>query len=197
MKVKFPFLIGILFILTALQGYAQDTFEYLIPAPPPVSIVPEFPEPLPRQFRGFSLGSSLETLEAALVRDHLLHFRGPRDVSFLPIREQTLVETTGSSFIRRAHFQLDNEIVYIMSFTLDTRLVDHFSVFTAFVRRYGEPVILNPREAVWESGETRVSIERPLTVKYIDRLVFDRLIEESRELDNWQLFLREDFLADF
>jgi hypothetical protein len=139
----------------------------------------------------------LDDLKAALIRDNLFHFRGDRDVSFLPIREQTLVETTGSSFIRRAYFQLSGEIVYIMSFTLDTRLVDHYSVFTSFVRRYGEPVSLSPGEAVWESEETRVSIERPLTIKYIDRTVFDRLIEESRNLENRQLLRREEFLAEF
>jgi len=191
------FLLCVLFLFPALKANAQETFDYLIPAPIRPPLAPENPEPLPRQFRGLSLGLSLEDLQTALVRDDLFHFRGARDVSFLPIREQTIVETTGSSFIRRAHFQLTNEVVYIMSFTLDTRLIDHFSVFTAFVRRYGEPVSLSPGEAVWESEETRVSIERPLTIKYIDRTVFDRLIEESRELENRQQMLREEFLAEF
>jgi len=197
MKNKWLFVFCLIFVFSPLRSGAQEVFDYLIPAPMPLPLAPELPEPLPRQFRGLSLGLNLDDLQTALTQDYLFHFRGPRDVSFLPIMEQTLVETTGSSFIRRAHFQLDNEIVYIMSFTLDTRLIDHFSVFTAFVRRYGEPLILNPREAVWESYETRVSIERPLTVKYIDRVVFDRLIGESRELDNWQMTRREDFLADF
>jgi len=177
--------------------YAQDIIEHDIPGPERRSLAPEFPEDLPRQFRLLSLGMPLDELKTALTRDSLFTFRGDRDVSFLPVREQTLVETTGLSYIRRAYFQLVSENVYIMSFSLDTRFMDHYSVFTTFVKKYGEPLTLSPGEAVWDDGETRVSIERPLTVKYIDRTVFDRLIEESRTQERLELLLREEFLADF
>ena len=157
----------------------------------------EFPS-VPRQFRGLILGMSLDELRESLAQDSLFRFRGERDVSFLPARQETLVETTGASFIRRAHFQLSDEgEVFIMSFTLDARLVDHYSMFTTFVNRYGQPVILNPSEAVWEDDYTRVSIERPLTVKYIDRAVFDRLREESMTRQHRETLMREEFLAEF
>ena len=140
---------------------------------------------------------SLDDLKSALTGDELFRFRGDRDVSFLPVREQTLVETTGFSFIRRAHFQLSGGAVFIMSFSLDTRLMDHYSVFTSFTRRYGEPLSISPSEAVWETEDTRVSIERPLTVKYIDKNVFDRLVEESTTQSRRQLLRREEFLDSF
>ena len=153
--------------------------------------------PTPRQFRQLALGMSLDELQDALAGDGLFRFRGERDVSFLPVRQETLVETTGNSFIRRAHFQLIDGEVFIMSFTLDTRLVDHFSLFTTFVNRYGQPVIINPSEAVWEDTYTRVSIERPLTVKYIDRTIFERLQEESQTMRDLETLRREEFLAEF
>ena len=189
------FLVVFFLFMTAL--HAQDIIEHDIPGPERRSLAPENPEELPRQFRNLSLGMPLEDLKSALVRDSLFAFRGDRDVSFLPVREQTLVETTGLSYIRRAYFQLVDESVYIMSFSLDTRIMDHYSVFTTFIKKYGEPQTLNPAEAIWDNGETRVSIERPLTVKYIDKTVFDRLIEESRTRERLELLLREEFLADF
>jgi len=169
-----------------------------------VSLVPaeetleaeEFP-PIPRQFRELALGMSLDDLRYSLSQDRLFNFRGDRDVSFLPVRQETLVETTGNSFIRRAHFQLADGEVFIMSFTLDTRLIDHYSMFTTLVNRYGQPLILNPSESVWEDDYTRVSIERPLTIKYIDRTVFGRLQEESRTIQDRETLLREEFLAEF
>jgi hypothetical protein len=197
MKSQMFFLFWILFLFSALPAHTQETFDHLIPGPVRPSLAPENPEPVPRQFRSLSLGLGLDDLKSALIRDELFLFRGDRDVSFLPVREETLVETTGLSFIRRAHFQLSGGEVYIMSFSLNTRLIDHYSVFTSFIRRYGEPVSLNPREAVWESEETRVSIERPLTIKYIDKTVFDRLVAESRALESRALVRREEFLADF
>lgn len=152
---------------------------------------------LPRAFRGLSLGMDLDALKSALQQDPTFFFRGDRDVSFLPSREQSLVETTGFSFIRRAFFQLIDGKLFIMAFTLDPGLVDHYSVYTAFVKKYGEPRFLDPKQAIWESGETRVSIERPLTVKYLDRQVFDDIIAESQTLESTELYMREEFLRDF
>jgi hypothetical protein len=139
----------------------------------------------------------LEALKSVLQEDPTFYFRGDRDVSFLPAREQSLVETTGFSFVRRAFFQLMDGKIFIMAFTLDPGLVDHYSVYTAFVKKYGEPRFLDPKQAVWESGETRVSIERPLTVKYLDRQVFDNITAESRADESVELYLREEFLRDF
>lgn len=149
---------------------------------------------LPRRFRELSLGMGLEDLKVCLQRDALFHFRGDRDVSFLPAREQSLVETTGSSFIRRAFFQLRDGQVFIMAFSFNPVLVDHYSVFTSLVAKYGEPGYLDPKEAVWESEDTRIAIERPLTLKYIDKRVFNDIINESALSESRQARERQELL---
>ena len=152
---------------------------------------------LPRQFRGFVLGMSLDELKEALLNDDLFNFRGDRDVSFLPIRQESLVETTGSSFIRRAFFQLRDGELFIMSFTLNTGMMDHYTMFTDLSTKYGPPSYLDPKEAVWETEETRVAIERPLTVKYIDKRVFDDIINESMLIESRRVQQRQEFLDEF
>jgi len=152
---------------------------------------------LPRQFRQLMLGMNLDDLKASLFRDSYFNFRGDRDVSFLPAREQSLVETTGSSFIRRAFFQLRDGEVFIMAFSLNTELIDHYSIFTQFVERYGQPSYLDPSAAVWETENTRIAIERPLTVKYIDRIVFSDIVSESGLIESGHVRLRQDFLDEF
>jgi hypothetical protein len=154
-------------------------------------------QPLPRTYRELSLGMSLDDLKVALKKDELFRFRGDRDVSFLPVKEQNLVETTGLSFIKRAFFQLQSGEVFVMAFTLNTTLVDYYSVFTSFVKKYGEPGFLDPKQAVWESEETRIAIERPLTVKYIDRGVFNTLQNESKTAASNEVRMQEDFLNEF
>jgi len=152
---------------------------------------------LPRQFRELTLGMSLDDLKTALLNDDYFIFRGDRDVSFLPAREQSLVETTGSMFIKRAFFQLRDAQVFIMSFTLNTDIIDHYSVFTQLTDKYGKPTYLDPAMAVWETDETRIAIERPLTVKYIDRVVFNDIVNESGLIESGQVRLRQDFLNEF
>ena len=152
---------------------------------------------LPRQFRQLYLGMGLDELQESLTNDGLFNFRGERDVSFLPWRQQSLVETTGSTFIRRAFFQLRDGEVFIMSFSLNSNMVDHHSMFTHFVERFGQPSWLNPREAVWENENTRISLERPLTVRYIDTNVFNDILEESMVDESRHVRLRQEFLNEF
>ncbi|MDR1840129.1 MAG: hypothetical protein LBQ93_11165 [Treponema sp.] len=152
---------------------------------------------LPRQFRQLALGMSLDDLKANLLSDDYFNFRGDRDVSFLPIRNQSLVETTGPLFVSRAFFQLRDAQVFIMAFTLNTAIIDHYSVFTQFVEKYGEPSYLDPRTAIWETDETRIAIERPLTVKYIDKVVFNDIVSESGLIESGQVRMRQEFLNEF
>ena len=152
---------------------------------------------LPGKFRDITLGMSLDDLKETLENDELFTFRGDRDVSFLPAREESLVETTGSSFIRRAFFQLRDGALFIMAFSLNTGMMDHYSVFTDLVEKYGQPDYLNPREAVWENDDIRLSVERPLTVKYIDKKVFDDIVNESSLIQSRRVQQRQDFLNEF
>jgi hypothetical protein len=177
----FPFL----FFIFVFSVHAQETQER-----------PE-KQVLPRKFRQLSLGMKIDDLKEALLKDDYFHFRGDRDVSFLPVREQSLVETTGSSFIKRAFFQLRDGNVFIMAFTLNTEIVDHYSIFTQFTEKYGEPSYLDPRTAIWETDETRISIERPLTVKYIDKVVFNDIVNESGLIQSDQVQRRQEFINEF
>ena len=57
-------------------------------------------------------------------------------------------------------------------------------MFTKLLEKYGTPAELTPEQAVWRNEEVILSLERPVSVKYIDRTVFERLgkaakIEES------------------
>jgi len=157
---------------------------------------------LPRQFRKIALGMGLDELKAALEEDsqgenRLFNFRGDRDVSFLPAREESLVEISGPSFIRRAFFQLRDGSLFIMAYTLNTNMMDHYSIFTEMTAKYGQPTYLDPKEAVWESEDLRVSIERPLTVKYIDKKVFNDIINESSLVESRRVQRRQEFLNEF
>lgn len=154
-------------------------------------------KPVPASFRGYTLGMSEDDLKKTLEADELFVFRGDRDVSLLPASDQVLIETTGLSFIRRAFFQLRDGKLFMMAFSLDTERVDHYSVFEALVADYGDPLELDPREAVWLSDTVRLSIERPLTVKYIDRPVFDALSRDAAVKKSREAVLREDFLDAF
>ena len=148
-------------------------------------------------YRTISLGMDIQTVKEQLLADSLFGYRGERDVSLLPTLNRTLIETAGFSFISRSWFQFYEEKLYIMSFYLDSEKVDYYSVYSSLVQKYGEPAFLDPRKAVWSDGRITLSIERPLTVKYIDSAVFASLLDRSGTEKAVSEMLREEFINEF
>jgi hypothetical protein len=155
------------------------------------------PAPPPQGFRGIELGMGLEQVKQLLAADPLFDYRGDPDISFLPLPPQTLIETSGSSFIKRAYFQFDREKLFIMILSMDPDRLDYYTLYSTLSHKYGEPTSLDPTEAVWEFEQLRLSLERPLNVKYIDSAVFEALKEEGRvQEDLWEIS-KDNFLEQF
>jgi hypothetical protein len=151
----------------------------------------------PRGFRSIELGMELEQVKRLLIADPLFDYRGDPDISFLPQPPQTLIETSGSSFITRAYFQFHEDRLYIIILSLDPDRLDYYTLYSTLSEKYGEPTSLDPTEAVWVFEEVRLSLERPLNVKYIDRAVFEALKEEGQvQEDLWEIS-KENFLEQF
>jgi len=152
---------------------------------------------VPESYRSISLGMDMDAVKEALLADSLFGYRGERDVSLLPTMNRSLIETVGQSFVKRSWFQFYEEKLYIMTFNLDSEKVDHYSVYSALVGKYGEPVSLDPRKAVWSDDRVTMSLERPLTVKYVDTEVFKSLLDESGADRAATDIQRESFISDF
>jgi hypothetical protein len=155
------------------------------------------PQALPRGFRGIELGMELATVKELLRQDPLFAYRGDPDVSFLPVARQTLIECPGDSFLKRAYFQFEEDRLFVLILDLDPQRVDWFSVYSTLSGKYGDAQRISPSDAVWQSVEVRLSLERPLTVKYIDLAVFERLQREGRAGEKLKDLSRQQFLDQF
>ena len=148
---------------------------------------------LPLGFRGMGA----EAVKAILKADDLLAYSGDEDVSLLPSGSGSVIDVPGDSFIKRATFQFLDDKLWAMVFTLDTLKIDHYSVFTAMSAKYGKPGKIDPKESVWEDGKIRVSIERPLTLKYLDLATLEGLNQKAGTEKAFREVLRDDFLKQF
>ncbi len=152
---------------------------------------------IPSSYRKVSLGMSLDEVKSALLSDSIFGYRGERDVSLIPNENRQLIETAGPSFIRMAWFQFYDSRLYNMSFALDTNRLDYFTILTHLSEKYGEPEHLSPTSAVWSSGSVRLSLERPLTIKYMDSGIFSSILESEYDNRIYEDILRENFVSDF
>jgi hypothetical protein len=148
-----------------------------------------------RAFRGVELGMDRDTAIAALKKDPVFSYRGPEDLSLLPSPNQSLIEVTGLSFVKRGFFQFYEGKLWVMILELDSDKVDHYSVYTSLVAKYGEPGLLDPKESRWEDKATRMALERPLTLRYMDMAVYAKISEGQSAKASTQELDRQGFLG--
>ncbi|WP_294429606.1 hypothetical protein [uncultured Treponema sp.] len=153
---------------------------------------------LPNGYSSAKLGMNIDDLKKALKNDFQFGYRGDRDVSLSPSDGQFLIETDGSqsgySFLERCWFQFAEEKLYIITLNLDRTKVDHYSVFSKLCEKYGNPDELSPKKSVWRDGNVIMSLEKPLTLKYVDAKAFDSKKNSSNVEKTTVEKAKDDFL---
>lgn len=152
---------------------------------------------LPRGYRTVTLGMRVEEVKRALQEDPYYRYRGDPDVSLVPGENRSLIECEGTSFISRAFFQFHEDRLYAITLLLDPTKIDYHSMYRSLTASYGDETSLGPDDAIWENRETRLCLERPVGVKYIDLPVFEKLVEAGRALRAREDVLRDAFIGGF
>jgi hypothetical protein len=187
------FITALIFFFSAIApGRTQENA-----APVNQEQAPQPSAELSRAFYGIGLKDGLEAVKDNLQGHPYFSYRGDPDVSFLPQTTRTVIDCEGRFYVKRGLFQFSGDELYIMTLYLDPERLDYFSLFTALTKKYGRPVSLNPQAAVWQNGSTRLSLEKPLIVKYIDRETFDKLKAEGENQKSLEEQSRRRFLDSF
>jgi len=174
-------------------------FAGLAAVPGPVGLAAQTEEPvgIPREYRGIALGMEPQDVKDRLGADPWFDYRGDEDVSLLERPRASVIDAGGSVFIARGLFQFEDEVLSAIMLELDESTIDWYTVYTTLEERYGPPVDMNPARAWWEDGTTRLALERPLTVKYLDLAVFDAAAVERQDRVAWRERARQEFLDEF
>jgi hypothetical protein len=145
-------------------------------------------------FHAIRLGMTVDEVKTQLLKETLFLFRGDPDVTQLPQSQQILIEVPGRTFVDRGYFQFQDGKLLIMIVVLSRAAVSYFDVYQELATRYGEPASLDPSAAVWEIKGTRLSLEKPVVLKYVDSLAFDALTASGRVGRDYDLETRQQFL---
>ncbi len=152
---------------------------------------------LPRGFRNLTFGLTRDEAMEELYEDPGFDFRGDPDVSFRGHEPGGVIDTDGFDFIDRGVFQFYEDRLYLIILSLDGGQLDYFTLYRTLSDRYGMPTRLDPSQAVWEREGVRLALERPVSVKYLDMEVFDRIREEGRARETERGRARREFLEEF
>lgn len=160
-----------------------------------------FGEGLPSGFGGVELGMKLDDAKNALKANSDFGYAGDRDVSLLPGDNRVLIETDSYNmqhhgFLTRCWFQFYEESLYSIIINFNPERLDHYSLYTTLVKKYGEPKEFSPERSVWKDDSVTMSLERPLSIKYIDNTVSEQLAQQSLVQKNGYEITRERFLEE-
>ncbi len=170
----------IIFLLAQLSLYSQD-------------LLPE----LPMGFREIVIGITLDQAKEIIPADGNFNYRGDPDVSMLLVENTSIIETKGYNYILNGYFQFYNEILYSITLILDTKKIDYYTIFTQFINKYGKYDSLNPDVVIWENDNVRISLEKPLTLKYVGKDIYQEIIDGDVTEKAIQDQLKEDFINEF
>ena len=154
---------------------------------------------LPSGYRNIKLGMTLDEVKEALKKDFQFGYRGERDVSLMPDHQKVLIETdttktAPSSFLDKCWFQFYEDKLYIITINVNQNRMDHYSIFSTLSKKYGTPKSLNPQKSEWSDDSVILTLERPLTLKYTDKKVYEKLMEESLVQNTAQEMSAQAFL---
>ncbi|MCR5762495.1 MAG: hypothetical protein K6G00_03845 [Treponema sp.] len=154
---------------------------------------------VPDSFGNVKLGMSVDDVKEMLKKDSQFGYRGDRDVSLMAGENRTLIETDSSryapySYLDRCWFQFYEDKLYIMTINMNQEKLDHYSVFSQLCEKYGTPTSLNPDKSEWVSDTVIVDLERPLSIKYTDRVVMEKIQDASHVEKTSKEKNREQFL---
>ncbi len=183
--------------------FSKKTFLYLLIFFVTVFVLPAglFAEDLPRGYHDITLGMTLDQTKDALLKDSAFGYHGDRDVSLVPGTSKTLIETDsesghGSTFLTRCYFQFYDDSLFLITININTKKMDYYSVFKKLSEKYGEPDSLDPKSATWKTENTTMSLEKPLTLKYIDNDTFKQTQNYSNIQQSPTEITKEMFLDE-
>ena len=156
---------------------------------------------LPKGYRNIELGMSLDETKDALLKDPAFGYHGDKDVSLIPGSSKVLIETDaetghGSTFLKRCWYQFFNDELYIITININPEKMDYYSIFTTLKQKYGEPASLNPQSSTWKTDSVTLSLEKPLTLKYINNYTFEQTQNYSNIKISPEEMTREMFLDE-
>jgi len=150
-----------------------------------------------RTYRNFSLGMKSNEVKDNLRQDDWFSYQGDPDLSLFQRPRASVIDTEGSLFISRGLFQFEEDSLIAIVLELNPKTLDWYTVYSTLEGKYGAPSELSPTRIAWEDTRTRLTMEKPLTVKYLDREAFDAALDEVANRRAWLAHARGEFLDGF
>ncbi len=119
-------------------------------------------------FFGIRFGDNLSIVEKKVSDLDFLVQRQKNSVSLLPPSRDSIFSTYGNYFIREALFQFDDNALKVINVSFDERIFSFYELYRSLQQKYLRPTDINPQKVVWDLTTIRITLEKPLSIRYQD-----------------------------
>lgn len=113
------------------------------------------------------------------------------------IEENPVIVAEGRGFVEKGYFQFVDKKLYTITVEINQNKIDYYTIFTELKKKYGNYKKFSPKMVLWESEKCTLFLERPLTLKYLDKNLHQKLLDSASIKKSKKEILRENFLEKF
>lgn len=148
-------------------------------------------------FSNIFLGMSREEVSQLLSSNKYFNYRGEQDVVFSPVEKQPVIRCAGAAYVKRAFFYFQDEVLFSITLMLDEKVISRFTLTQNLSEKYGLPQEVTPKHVLWNSEKHQISIEEPLSVKYLDKDLYFKRLSSSQVREADRIIDLEKFYQEF
>lgn len=128
---------------------------------------------LARGYRGVELSMQMDKVSEILRRDRLLEVDIRTDFGDLDEEPYHVIKARNVPYITSVYYQFGTtqsvkKQLFAIVIHFNSRYNDFHSILNKMKKKYRDPELLTPNTAVWSDGKTKIIVNAPSTVKYID-----------------------------
>ncbi|HOJ49214.1 MAG TPA: hypothetical protein PKW55_00180 [Spirochaetota bacterium] len=141
------------------------------------------PTVLKRDFRGVVLLENYETVIEKLKKDNLILLPST-DFDLMDEDDRKTIIAKIPPYIERIYYQFEDDKLFIISIFFDNKKFSYLEVYKKLKEKYGNPVLYNSLQAIWEDEKTKIVLDNLPSIKYIDKDILNKTVSGERENEN-------------
>lgn len=147
-------------------------------------------------FKEFKLNQTQSEVKELIKKS--FDFANRRDEA-LSIRlepDTDIITAEGLGFIKIGYFHFNKNKLFQIFLNLDEKRLGYYLILKRFTEKYGNPTFLEPKSAFWENEEVKIIIEKPCSLKYIYKPIWNEITTADQTSDSVFFKIREKFIED-